>query len=102
MSVSNSHSLYKIVHSVEKRIPEFASVTSGSYFSKRLQAREENGQITLALSLAFLQDMVHPVENLDERVLAAILDSREENDLLASLTDVSVNLLSWKQGDGKA
>lgn len=98
MAISSALPLLKIISSVEKRIPEFTRITSSPYFSKRLLTREENDSITLTLSLTFLQDMNEPIENLDQRVLDAILESREESGLEESLTDVSVNLLSWRRG----
>lgn len=99
MSTSNSLSLLKIISSIEERVPEFAKIAASPDFHKKLTTREVDDELSQTLSLVYLQQHYEPFENLDERVLAAVVETLEENELSDKLVDISINLLTWKRGD---
>jgi len=96
--IANPLPLFKVINVIESRVPEFRRIVDGQHFFKSISPREEKGVVTYALSIAFLQDEVHFVKNLDQRILDAIVAAIEDGSLDKSLTDVAVNLSTWRRG----
>lgn len=89
--------LSRVLHDVADEVEGFSAISRGKYFLKRIAIEQSDSkEPALALSLIYLQDHENFRETMDEEVAQAVRESLASHKLTATVRDVVVNMIHFR------
>ena len=89
--------LSRIMNDIHRELPNFRSIERSKYFIKKITVEKPDRKGPhINLSLVYLQNYENFQEDLDERVISIIRESLNSMELSATVKDLVVNMIHYR------